>query len=59
MFGVSLMGRLAGATWRARLHRFAPCGLALIGLLLILRGLGLGGMMSPALPETVGGVMSP
>ena len=54
MLGVSLLGRLADATWRARLHRFAPYGLALVGLLLILRGLGLGGMISPSLPDTLG-----
>jgi sulfite exporter TauE/SafE len=50
MLGVSLLGRLASTTWRARLQRFAPIGLAVVGLLLILRGLALGGMISPPLP---------
>jgi sulfite exporter TauE/SafE len=50
MLGVSLLGRLASTTWRARLQRVAPIGLAVVGLLLILRGLALGGMISPPLP---------
>lgn len=50
MLGVSLVGRLASTTWRARLQRFAPIGLAVVGLLLIIRGLALGGMISPLLP---------
>lgn len=49
MLGVSLLGRLASTTWRERLHRFAPVGLALVGILLIVRGLALGGMWSPGL----------
>jgi sulfite exporter TauE/SafE len=50
MLGVSLVGRLAGTAWRARLRRLAPVGLAVVGVLLILRGLALGGMISPVLP---------
>ncbi len=50
MLGVSLLGRLLGTTWRARLQRLIPVGLALVGLLLIVRGLALGGMLSPLLP---------
>ncbi len=49
MLGVSLVGRVASAAWRTRLQRLVPVALALVGLLLILRGLGLGGMISPAL----------
>jgi len=50
MLGVSLVGRLASTEWRARLQRLAPIGLAVVGVLLILRGLALGGMISPLLP---------
>jgi hypothetical protein len=49
MLGVSLVGRVASAAWRARLQRLVPYGLALVGLLLIVRGLGLGSMLSPLL----------
>jgi len=49
MLGVSLIGRVASATWRARLQRLVPYGLAFVGLLLIVRGLGLGSMLSPLL----------
>lgn len=49
MLGVSLLGRVAGSRWRARLHALVPVGLFLVGLLLILRGLGLGSVASPAL----------
>jgi hypothetical protein len=50
MLGVSLLGRLSGAAGRARLQRWMPVGLAAVGLLLIVRGLALGGMLSPLLP---------
>jgi sulfite exporter TauE/SafE len=49
MLAVSLLGRLAGTAWRTRLQRLVPVGLALVGLLLIVRGLGLGSMLSPLL----------
>jgi hypothetical protein len=49
MLGVSLVGRVASAAWRARLQRLVPYGLAFVGLLLIVRGLGLGSMISPLL----------
>jgi hypothetical protein len=49
MLGVSLVGRVASAAWRARLQRLVPYGLAFVGLLLIVRGLGLGSMLSPLL----------
>lgn len=49
MLGVSLLGRAAGTRLRTRLQALVPIGLALVGLLLILRGLGLGGMVSPVL----------
>lgn len=49
MLGVSLIGRLAGTTWRAGLQRLVPVGLAIVGLVLIVRGLALGGMISPSL----------
>lgn len=50
MLGVSLLGRLASTTWRERLQRFAPVGLAIVGVILIIRGLALGGMWSPEIP---------
>ena len=50
MLGVSLLGRLASTAWRTRLQRWMPAGLAAVGLLLIVRGLALGGMLSPLLP---------
>ena len=49
MLSVSLLGRVAGSTLRSRLRALVPVGLVLVGLLLILRGLGLGGLISPAL----------
>lgn len=49
MFGVSVADRLAPASWRRRLYRLIPVGLALVGLLLIVRGLALGSMLSPNL----------
>ena len=49
LLAVSMLGRVASTTWRARLQRLMPVGLAVVGLLLILRGLGLGGMWSPLL----------
>jgi len=49
MLAVSLLGQLAGTAWRTRLQRLMPVGLALVGLLLIVRGLGLGSMLSPLL----------
>lgn len=49
LFGVSILGRLAGAPLRARLQKLLPLGLVAVGLLLILRGLELGGMLSPLL----------
>lgn len=54
MLGVSLLGQMAAASWRARLRRWMPVGLGLVGVLLILRGLALGGMLSPLLPAAVG-----
>jgi len=49
LLAVSLVGRVASSTWRARLQRFVPVGLVVVGLLLVLRGLGIGGMWSPLL----------
>lgn len=49
MFGVRVIGRLIDADGRTRLQRVAPVGLAVVGLLLLLRGLGLGGLLSPIL----------
>lgn len=49
MLGVSLAGRLASTQWRTRLQRLIPLGLVLVGLLLIIRGMGLGRMFSPIL----------
>ena len=53
MFGVSVMDRMASATWRARLQKVIPIGVLLVGLLLILRGLSLGVFLSPDLRETI------
>ena len=50
LLGVSLLGRVASVSWRTRLQRLMPVGLALVGLLLILRGMGWGHMWSPLLP---------
>ena len=49
MFGVSLLGRLASTAWRIRLQKLVPIGLVIVGLLLILRGLSLGTLLSPDL----------
>lgn len=53
MFGVSLVGRLASATWRTRLQKLVPIGLVIVGTLLILRGLSLGTLLSPDLREAL------
>lgn len=53
MFAVSLLGRLASVTWRARLQKVVPVGLVIVGLLLILRGLSLGTLLSPDLKEAL------
>lgn len=49
MLAVSVMGRLASTQWRTRLHRLIPVGVALVGVLLIWRGLSLGTFLSPDL----------
>jgi sulfite exporter TauE/SafE len=49
MFGVSLLGRIASTTWRVRLQKLVPLGLVVVGVLLILRGLSLGTLLSPDL----------
>ncbi len=51
LLAVSLLGRLASTAWRTRLQRLVPYGLALVGLLLVVRGLELGSMLSPLLPN--------
>jgi hypothetical protein len=53
MFTVSLLGRLASATWRTRLQKLVPIGLVVVGVLLILRGLSLGTLLSPDLKEAI------
>lgn len=53
MLGVSLAGRLASVTWRARLQALVPIGLVLVGVLLILRGLSLGTLLSPDLKAAI------
>ncbi|MEM6782199.1 MAG: sulfite exporter TauE/SafE family protein [Bacteroidota bacterium] len=47
MFALSVAGRRMSARWRTRLARWAPLGLAVVGVLLILRGLSLGLFLSP------------
>lgn len=53
MLGVSVVGRLASVTWRARLQSLIPVGLVVVGLLLILRGLSLGTLLSPDLQRAL------
>ncbi|PEN13590.1 hypothetical protein CRI94_09795 [Longibacter salinarum] len=53
MFTVSIMGRLASATWRTRLQKLVPIGLVVVGVLLVLRGLSLGTILSPDLKEVI------
>ena len=53
MFAVSMLGRLVSAQWRARLQALIPIGLVIVGVLLILRGLSLGTLLSPDLRETI------
>ncbi len=53
LLAVQWMGRRAPASWRARLLKLAPYGIAVVGLLLILRGLSLGTFLSPELREAV------
>ncbi|WP_051141270.1 sulfite exporter TauE/SafE family protein [Salisaeta longa] len=48
MLAVSLAGRVASATWRERLTRFAPIGLFVVGVLLVLRGTAMGAHMQHA-----------
>lgn len=50
LLGVSVLGRLASPSLRTRLQKLIPVGLVAVGILLILRGLGWGGMLSPLLP---------
>lgn len=57
MLGVSLLGRLASTAWRERLQRLAPVGLAIVGVILIIRGLALGGMWSPETPAVFLGLL--
>jgi hypothetical protein len=53
MFLVSVLGRLVSVTWRARLQKLIPIGLVIVGVLLILRGLSLGTLLSPDLREAL------
>ncbi|MEM8559118.1 MAG: sulfite exporter TauE/SafE family protein [Bacteroidota bacterium] len=47
MLALSLAGRRMSTRWRTRLAQWAPLGLAVVGVLLILRGLSLGLFLSP------------
>ncbi|MEM8599611.1 MAG: sulfite exporter TauE/SafE family protein [Bacteroidota bacterium] len=47
MLALSVAGRRMSTRWRTRLARWAPLGLAVVGVLLILRGLSLGLFLSP------------
>ncbi|MEO0857654.1 MAG: sulfite exporter TauE/SafE family protein [Bacteroidota bacterium] len=47
MLALSVAGRRMSTRWRTRLARWAPLGLAIVGVLLILRGLSLGLFLSP------------
>ena len=53
MFAVALAGGLAQGVWRVRLARLVPLELALLGVLLILRSLSLGFLLSPDLREAL------
>lgn len=53
LLAVQWMGRRAPSSWRATLLKLAPYGIAIVGILLILRGLSLGTFMSPELREAV------
>ena len=53
LLAIQWMGRHASASWRATFLKLAPFGIALVGLLLILRGLSLGVFLSPELREAV------
>jgi hypothetical protein len=53
MWVVSTAKRLASTEWRMRLQRWMPVGIALVGVLLIVRGLSLGVLLSPDLHEAL------
>lgn len=53
MFAVSFLGRLVSVKWRQRLQVLVPVGLVIVGVLLILRGLSLGTILSPDLKEVL------
>jgi len=53
MFAVALAGGLLSVTWRTRLRKLIPVALAVLGILLILRGLSLGVFLSPDLREAL------
>ena len=53
LLAVQWMGRHAPTSWRTTLLRLAPYGIAVVGLLLIVRGLSLGVFLSPELREAV------
>ncbi len=53
MYVISVARRLASAEWRMRLQRWIPVGVAIVGGLLILRGLSLGVFLSPDLREAL------
>jgi hypothetical protein len=53
MWVVSTAKRLASTEWRMRLQRWMPVGVAIVGVLLIVRGLSLGVFLSPDLREAL------
>jgi len=53
MFVVSLLGRVISVRWRQRLQTLIPIGLVIVGILLILRGLSLGTILSPDLKDVL------
>jgi sulfite exporter TauE/SafE len=53
MLAMSLAGRAVPMTWRLRLQQVAPFALAILGILLVLRGLSLGTFLSPNLREAI------
>ena len=53
LLAVQWMGRRAPASWRTTLLKLAPYGIAVVGVLLIVRGLSLGVFLSPELREAV------
>ncbi len=53
MLAISLLGGMISVEWRTRLQKLIPLGLLILGILLVLRGLSLGVLLSPDLREAL------